>query len=152
MSATQAVWHDKQHPWMPVDYDDNVIWAVRAVKAGVASAGQQRLFWDWLMYVSAAGDQLSFRPGAGGERDTAFAEGKRFVGLQVKKMNLPELTPAAPRETPPHARQPDQPDADPGPAAPRRKQSAARKPRKPTAGKRKPAPRKRSSPGRSAKR
>lgn len=151
MTAT-ATWRPKQQPWMPADYNDNVIWAVRAVQEGVASAGQQRLMWEWLMYLSGcvgAGD-LSYRPGEGGERDTAFAEGKRYVGLQVRKMLLPELTPAAiPREKQPNARSDPQYDAIDPAAKPERK------PRKRPAGsgaaaKRKPAPRKRASPGRSS--
>lgn len=39
------------------------------------------------MYRIACVDDLSFRSDDhGGERDAAFAEGKRYVGLQMKKI------------------------------------------------------------------
>ena len=89
-------WRPKKEPWMPVDYDDDVIYAVRAVEKGIASPSQQKLFWDWIMYTTGAGEQfqdISFRPGADGVRATDFAEGRRFIGQQVRKMLRPELTP-----------------------------------------------------------
>jgi len=90
-------WRPKCDPWMPPDYDDGVVYAVRALGEGKANDGQQKLLWDWLMYVTAASEawaDLSFRPGGPeSERATAFAEGKRFVGLQMRKMLHPALTP-----------------------------------------------------------
>lgn len=94
-------WKPKKDPWNPADYDDDVVYAVRAMNLGQANEGQQKLAWSWLMYVTGAGDEyadLSFRPGATGERDTTFAEGKRFVGLQFRKMLHPSVTPN-PKET-----------------------------------------------------
>jgi len=100
-------WRPKKEPWMPVDYDDDVIYAVRAVEKGIASPSQQKLFWDWIMYVTGAGEQfqdISFRPGADGVRATDFAEGRRFIGQQVRKMLRPELTPKPKEETDPSKR------------------------------------------------
>lgn len=87
-------WKAKANPWEPPDYDELVIYAIRAVHTGTANEGQQKLFWHWLQYASGA-DDISFRPGEGGERATSFAEGKRFLGQQLRKMLHPALTPKA---------------------------------------------------------
>jgi hypothetical protein len=113
--VSQKPWIAKTHPWEPADYDDQVIYAVRALEKGVANDGQQKLFWAWLQYMTGA-DDLSFRPGEGGERATSFAEGKRFVGQQVRKMTSPLLNPK-PLNVP-----------DPPPALPSRKKQRARNP------------------------
>ena len=90
------VWRPKPEPHNPPDYDDDVIMAVRSFAEGVANGQQQKLVWTWLMYVTAASDEfqdLSYRPGEMGTRATDFAEAKRFVGMQFRKMLRPELTP-----------------------------------------------------------
>ena len=92
-------WKAKVKPYEPADYDEDVIYAVRALSAGTALPHQQKVAWDWLMYVTGTGDfqELSFRPGgAEGTRETDFAEGKRFVGLQVLKMLHSMVTPKQP--------------------------------------------------------
>lgn len=124
----KSEWRPKPAPWMPPDWDESVVWAVRQMAEGRANDGQQKLVWDWLMYVTAASEEfadLSFRPGEEGRRATDFAEGKRFVGMQVRKMLHPALTPA-----------PTEPDPEPAPvkrprrASPKKKKPATRKPRK----------------------
>jgi hypothetical protein len=87
-------WKAKANPWEPPAYDETVIYAVRAVHAGTANAAQQKLFWSWLQYASGA-DDISFRPGDAGQWATSFAEGKRFIGQQVRKLLHPSLTPPA---------------------------------------------------------
>lgn len=89
-------WLPKKDPWHPHDYDEDAIFAVRALAAGNANEGQQKTAWQYLMYLTASSDEyqdLSFRPGPDGERATAFAEGKRFIGQQLRKLMRPELTP-----------------------------------------------------------
>lgn len=90
-------WLPKAQPWLPPDHDEEVVAAVRAIHHGNANAAQQQTFWNYLMYVTAASEEfadLSFRPDAsGGERNTVFAEGKRFVGLMIRKLLRPEFTP-----------------------------------------------------------
>ncbi len=89
-------WKPKELPWAASDHGEEVVYAVRALFENKALPHQQKLVWDWLMYVTAAGDgfaDLSFRPGPDGQRATDFAEGKRFVGLQVRKMLHPAMTP-----------------------------------------------------------
>jgi hypothetical protein len=88
------LWRHRKHPWEPAEYSEEVIYAVRAMKDGTALPHQQQLAWRWLMFVTAAGDgfdDLSFRPGGDGPRETDFAEGKRFVGLQMRKMLHPDV-------------------------------------------------------------
>jgi hypothetical protein len=81
---------------LPVDYNENIIMAVRAVSAGVASESQQKLFFDYLLFASKWGkySDISYRPGPDGDRETAFAEGRRFVGQQISKLLAPEFTPS----------------------------------------------------------
>jgi len=85
-------WKPKQEPHIPPDYDVRVIYAVRALADNNASPSQQAIVWKWLMYVTD--DGMSYRPGgADAARATDFAEGKRFIGQQFRKMLHPELTP-----------------------------------------------------------
>lgn len=52
--------------------------AIHALVEGTATPEQQGRFVQW--FIKATGvDQMTYRPD---DRDTAFAEGKRFVGLQ----------------------------------------------------------------------
>lgn len=89
----------KKLPWETPDYDEDAIYAIRALAQGVANSAQQATAWRYMMYITGATEEfadLSFRPDAlGGERATAFAEGKRFVGMMLRKLFRPELTPAA---------------------------------------------------------
>lgn len=101
MDATQ--WRPKAEPHMPADWDEDVLWAVRALASGTANEGQQRMAWEWMMYLTGASEQfadLSYRPGPDGMWATAFAEGKRAVGLQLRKMLSPILTPKTPYQHP----------------------------------------------------
>lgn len=90
-------WLPRERPFLPPWYDEKVVYAVRAVAEGVANQGQQQLFWRYLMYVTGSAEEfndLSWRPGGPeGDRDTSFAEGKRFVGLMVRKLLRHEVTP-----------------------------------------------------------
>lgn len=91
------MWLPKPQPWLPPDHDDEVVNAIRAIEHGNANSAQQQTFWRYLMYVTAATEEfadLSFRPDdKGGRRATDFAEGKRFVGLMIRKLLRPEFTP-----------------------------------------------------------
>jgi hypothetical protein len=72
-------------PWHPVPYDDVVTNALKALDAGIASAGQQTVALRWIVEVAAGTYDMSYRPGADGQRDTDFAEGRRFVGNSIVK-------------------------------------------------------------------
>ena len=77
-------------PWLPASYEPADTGAIKALQAGNANEGQQQRALAWIINTLCGTYDLSFRPGEGGERETAFAEGKRFVGLQiVKQLKIP---------------------------------------------------------------
>lgn len=87
-------WISRANPWEPPQYDDDVIYAIRAFHSGSANEGQQKLVWRWFQYACGS-DDISFRPDdKGGQRATDFAEGKRFMGQQLRKFLHPAMTPA----------------------------------------------------------
>lgn len=76
-------------PYLPYPWSSNIplVYALKAMSEGVASDTQQRLILHEVLNLTGYYD-LSYRPDS--DRDTAFAEGKRFVGAQIVKMvNLP---------------------------------------------------------------
>lgn len=71
---------------MPVHYETADITALQALAEGKANEGQQQRALKWIVHTVAGTYELSYRSDRdGGERETAFAEGRRFVGLQVVK-------------------------------------------------------------------
>ena len=54
----------------------------------------------WIVNVAAGTYEPSFRSDAdGGDRETAFAEGRRYVGMQIVKLsNMPQNVVAAMRK------------------------------------------------------
>lgn len=86
-SARQAA--EDNAPWKPARFDDADAAAIQAVAQGRANIHQQKRAIEWIVKHAANTYDLSYRPGLDGERDTYFAEGRRFVGLQlVKLLNL----------------------------------------------------------------
>lgn len=77
--------------WVPAPYEVYDVDAIRAVARGEADPHQQKRALDWIINTAAGAYELSFRSdGQGGERETAFAEGRRFVGMQIVKLaNMP---------------------------------------------------------------
>lgn len=89
-----------KHPWMPVAVSDTPLkyrtpgviskQDIRAIKncwAGDASPHEQRLALQAILYsVARLGDMTYYPDSMGGERDSAFAQGMRHVGLQVQKV------------------------------------------------------------------
>ena len=69
--------------WHPAPYEDYDTLAIKALAAGNASEPQQKRALDWIINTLCGTYDLSYRPGETGDRDTAFAEGKRFVGMQL---------------------------------------------------------------------
>lgn len=75
-------------PWKPAPYEDADVAAFKALASGVANDGQQKRALAWLIHQAARTYDVSYRPES--DRDTAFAEGSRWVGLQVVKLiNMP---------------------------------------------------------------
>ena len=71
----------------PAPWQDHEAAAIQGLFNGNASPDQQRAALKWILDGACATYDLSYRPGEGGERDTAFAEGRRFVGLQIVKLS-----------------------------------------------------------------
>ena len=80
-------------PWRPAPWELADASAIQALARGDANKDQQTRALRWLIEAACATYDLSFRPGDT-SRETDFAEGRRFVGLQVVKLlkiNLSEL-------------------------------------------------------------
>lgn len=58
--------------------------AFQALVRGEANEGQQKQVVNYVINDLCATYDLSYRPD--NDRDTTFAEGKRFVGLQIVKL------------------------------------------------------------------
>lgn len=71
-------------PYIPPEYKDSHVAAFRALAEGVANEDQQKIAYNFILHDLCDTYGLSYRPAS--DRDTAFAEGKRFVGLQVVKL------------------------------------------------------------------
>lgn len=86
-------------PWLPADWDIADASAIQALQRGDASAEQQRRALGWIINTAAGTYDLSYRPGGqDGERDTAFALGRVFVGQQIVKLMKISLTKLPGRE------------------------------------------------------
>lgn len=70
-------------PWHPAEWEVEDAYAVQAVMYGRASEDQQKRAMSFILNQLCGTYDLSYRPTS--DRDTAFAEGKRFVGLQMVK-------------------------------------------------------------------
>jgi hypothetical protein len=98
-------------PWSPVTtFEDADVFALQALANGNANAGQQRRALDFIRGAICEGERLSFMPGAeDGRRATDFAEGKRFIAVQIRrflnmrptKINSRGAPPAMPAEPEP---------------------------------------------------
>jgi hypothetical protein len=70
-------------PWAATPWTKADAYALKALAAGAANEAQQKRALEWILGACGLRD-LSFRPES--DRATSFAEGKRFVGLQIAKM------------------------------------------------------------------
>ena len=77
---------DKNAPWLPPKYELADTSALQALHRGEANEDQQKRALKWIIEMAAYTYQPSYRNGPDGERDTCFAEGRRFVGLEIVKM------------------------------------------------------------------
>lgn len=70
-------------PWMPTEYELADLKAVQSVILGEANAEQQQRAMKWIIEKVCGTYDMSYHPNSA--RDSDFAEGKRFVGLQIVK-------------------------------------------------------------------
>lgn len=81
-----------QLPWQLPPVEDAEIFAVQAIARGKAGEAEQLRFWAFLQRFCGC-DRMSFFPGGeDGRRATDFAEGRRWVGDQLRRIS--RLTPA----------------------------------------------------------
>lgn len=74
-------------PWLLPPTDNPDIFAIQALSKGIANAGQQQHAWDYIVRILCQTDRMTFWPGGDdGRRGTDFAEGKRWVGLQLRRI------------------------------------------------------------------
>jgi hypothetical protein len=75
-------------PWqLPTTIQDADVFALQALARGTANAAQQQRVIVLIERKLCATDRMSFYPGAeDGRRASDFAEGKRWVGGQVRRM------------------------------------------------------------------
>jgi hypothetical protein len=71
--------------WARAPYTEADVMALKALAAGNANERQQQQALRWIVQAAAGVDDLSFQPGSA-DRETAFMEGRRFVGLQCRKL------------------------------------------------------------------
>lgn len=77
----------KTGPYVPPAWTNRQVYALQALAAGTANDEQQKIALDYIIKDLCGTYDLSYRPGGlEGDRDTAFAEGKRFVGSQIVKL------------------------------------------------------------------
>lgn len=65
-------------PWDVADAS-----AIQNCIAGTATPEQQQRAMHWIVYAAANTDDVEYRADS---RDHAFASGRRFVGLQIRKL------------------------------------------------------------------
>lgn len=71
-------------PFLRCEWDLPTVSAAQAIQRGAATPAQQKDFLAWLINQAAATYDISFQ--LEGDRETAFAEGRRFVGANVVKL------------------------------------------------------------------
>jgi len=69
-------------PRRPAPWDSKTAYAIKALYEGKATEHQQQIITHWLDMLTGRND-LEFRDD---DRMSAFASGKRFVGLQLRKL------------------------------------------------------------------
>mgnify|MGYP001612351841 CR=1 FL=1 len=73
-------------PWKPAKYGLEIATAFQSLMRGDCPAHLQTKAVKFILFDLCGVRDLSFLPGPEGARETDFAEGKRFVGLQIGKL------------------------------------------------------------------
>lgn len=67
-------------PYLSARLSTEIAYAVKGLVGGAAIPAQQTAFVNWLLFEVCRKDDLAYRPDS--DRDTSFAEGKRYVAIQ----------------------------------------------------------------------
>src|SRR5262249_17295119 len=74
-------------PWQMPRIEDADIFALQAIANGTANNAQQQRAYEYVVRTLCETDRMTFWPGGeDGKRATDFAEGKRWVGLQLRRI------------------------------------------------------------------
>lgn len=74
--------------WQPAPWDSADVAALQALARGVANEGQQKRALNYIITALGMTYEHTYSPTS--ERDSAFAQGRRYVGLQIVKLvNMP---------------------------------------------------------------
>lgn len=74
-------------PWQMPRIEDADIFALQAVANGSANSAQQQRAYEYVLRSLCETERMTFWPGGeDGKRATDFAEGKRWVGLQLRRI------------------------------------------------------------------
>lgn len=68
-------------PHSPSPCDTHDVYALKALAEGSANESQQKRALNWILNVCAGVRDNTYYPDS--DRDTIFASGKRFVGLEI---------------------------------------------------------------------
>ncbi len=79
-------------PWQPVKFGIADVAALQALRRGEADADQQIRAIEYIIGVISARNDMSYRPGPDGALDTAFSEGRRYVGNQIVRLTKLSLS------------------------------------------------------------
>jgi len=71
-------------PYLPADYTPGHVLAMQRLSVGEANEEEQKMALQWIIEKAAGTYDVSYRPDS--ERDSVFAEGRRFTGLQIVKL------------------------------------------------------------------
>lgn len=71
-------------PFFRADYELADVSALQALQNGNADADQQKRALDWVLNQASRIKEVTFQPDS--DRASAFAEGRRYVGLQIAKL------------------------------------------------------------------
>lgn len=74
----------KNKAWTPCPYSEKEVRCIQALNRGDATPEQQRNALKFIIEIVAGTYDMSFRPES--ERDTCFAEGRRYTGLTLVKL------------------------------------------------------------------
>lgn len=81
----------RREPWLPppAGHPRDVVYALKAMVAGKASAGQQQKGISYIVYELSGVTRLAFDPRTekvDGQRVTDFVQGQQSVGLQISQI------------------------------------------------------------------
>jgi hypothetical protein len=86
----------KLPPYLECEFKAADVAAIQAMEAGTATPDQQKRAFEWLLVGAARVRQPSFQPND--PHGTAFAEGRRYVGLQIGLMRTLNVADVAIRD------------------------------------------------------